>query len=1387
MKNSFVCLVTVLACTQALSTDISPVPLSTIGISGVVKPNIMVMLDNSGSMDWDFVGDYVNDGFCKVSTTGGFTGYCCNDNDSSSNGSGNSACWTGNTSSSWTRRGHPPFLNADFNGMAYNPAVQYEPPKKANSPNWSSIGSPWTSVKNDAYGIQNTGSINLLTGFPDTQWCSDISLTNCIRNGNYLLPGIIAGTEYKYFKATTGNGTGSVAIGPPTSPTLSTSRSFGPHYYGIVPGEYCTSIHQDVCHIQSSPDATYRVAAKVRWCSNTNLSTCQATKTNAFQYPRYPGRTVVATATVTVIVSNLSVTNITVNGSRIMNAATSSKGSTSQNALKIATAINGCTISMSGQCQVAGYSAKALGAAVTISGPLNGLSLTATPVVTPGAFTTVVAFDGAAGSTPGSFVRIDIVPSINSYSDPASVTNVKHPDRTDCVGTTCTYIEEMTNFANWWTYYHTRMQTMKSALGTAFSDIAGGYNMGFSLLSDVGYSGVVTSSSHGMYPALFTGQNRTNWYAKLVAANPANSTPLRSALDEIGKMYANISPYNFSGSNRVVQYACQQNFAMVTTDGYWNQSYNGSVNNNDTTADAARFCTRAGACVDPSTAAENASLADVALYWYNGGSNSSTVSLRPDLDTAMNLAGKVPFTSADPNTHLHMTTYTLGLGVSGNVAYEKNYDTSPLADGDFAKIINNTMNWPQAIADSSSAVDDLWHSAVNGHGKYFSARSPEEVVSGLRDALANMKIRTGASAASATSTPNISQTDNDIFSSTFTTGKWFGEVYSQKIDSATGATLSDKTWNSSITVGQKVNSNTDTRTIYMSSGAGQRKNFIYSEMNANEKAWFDNKGATMQQYGVLTASDKAIANSGNNLVNWMRGQYQFANDDIFRSYLLYGSTLDTPNLIFDATANPYIVLGDVVTAKPAYVRKSVKAYTFDSYGTFRSSNEARPGMVYVAANDGMLHAFNSVDGVERWAYAPRITMPKLYLQANAGYGANHQYTVDGTPETADVQIGGAWKTILVGGLNAGGRGYYALDITDPANPTPLWEFCSDSNICAQNDADLGLTFGNPQIGMWNNQWVVLVTSGYNNTPGASYASSGGDGKGYLYILKASDGTLLDKVGTNLGSTSTPSGLGKILAITNNPQIDPVITYVFGGDVLGNMWRFDLTTPTTSTIPLVRLAELGSSRPITTKPDAQLCAVNSGTQRVLVWGTGRLLGETDVSDTSTQSFYAIKDTGTVLGQLSNSSSMVQQTWTNASTATTGVHTNLGVNWATKNGWYIDFSRNLGERVNIDPKIAYGTVYLSTNIPTSTGDSCSVGGSSNFNNYSVCGSVTDSGDTTGSVLTSSTSAIVGFTVIRLQDGKLIAKIKFASGSNTDLELNSKSSPAARKSGWRSIKTN
>ena len=411
------------------------------------------------------------------------------------------------------------------------------------------------------------------------------------------------------------------------------------------------------------------------------------------------------------------------------------------------------------------------------------------------------------------------------------------------------------------------------------------------------------------------------------------------------------------------------------------------------------------------------------------------------------------------------------------------------------------------------------------------------------------------------------------------------------------------------------------------------------------------------------------------------------------------------------------VLGDPVNATPTFVK--APRFNFNdsvtpSYGTFKTANATRQGVLYIAANDGMLHAFNGDTGDELWAYVPRMVMPELYNLATDNWDVKHQFIVDGSPQVMDVydSSASAWKTILVAGLNKGGRGYYALDITDPYNPKGMWEICSDSTLCTVNDGDIGLTYGYPVITKraFDGKWVVLVTSGMNNV-------SPGSGHGFLFVLDAFTGAILRKVDTGAGDTTTPSGFSKISAFANAFNVDNTATFVYGGDLLGNIWRLDMSTDPPTVFKLAALTDsTGRPQSITSRPEL---AVISGS-RVVYIGTGRYLGEDDLVDAFTlspalpwayqQSLYAIKDRSVALGNIRTSSpGLVQQTVTdNGTTRTTSSN---AVDWTNKDGWYVDFNpanTSPGERVNLDPQLDLGTLVVATNVPNNS--ACTVGGDS-----------------------------------------------------------------------------
>ena len=460
------------------------------------------------------------------------------------------------------------------------------------------------------------------------------------------------------------------------------------------------------------------------------------------------------------------------------------------------------------------------------------------------------------------------------------------------------------------------------------------------------------------------------------------------------------------------------------------------------------------------------------------------------------------------------------------------------------------------------------------------------------------------------------------------------------------------------------------------------------------------------------------------------------------------------------------------------------AYGDPGYGAFKAAQSiiattsplfvpTRVKTVFQAANDGMVHAFLASDGSENWSYIPSFflstTAPSQLRSLSRRDSFAHRYFVDATPVVGDVDFkntygstltANTWTSILVGGLGKGGRGYYALDVTTPtvaneaaAASKALWEF-PNANISGTfnlttpagytaggltfNANRVGYTYGKPVIVKTKaHGWVALVTSGYNNGTqvGTDTASgTGGDGHGYLFVLNAMTGALLHAFDTQAGDGTTPSGLAYISAYVENPQLDNTVQYVYGGDLLGNVWRFDLNNASTSNWRLQRLTALlnasNQSQPVTTEPELATVQDAGVDKRVVYVGTGQYLGSNDIpgvvganpSANQTQTMYALVD-DLALSTAHTApirSNMQQRTLTlpsgaTCATATTSTIRTTGINppainYTTQWGWYVDLPCT-GERENTNPALALGTLYFTSNVPNS--DPCTPGGSSWLN--------------------------------------------------------------------------
>lgn len=1417
---------------QALAT----VPLTKATTSAVL-PNLMFILDNSGSMGRDSVPDWADGNYCKSTspTTLGASLDCSDTN--------------GN---------RPPFNNADFNRIYYDPAITYAPPWDATlaTPAEKTSYSGTGSTPKDGYYVQSSSTTVLTSNYPDIEYCTDDTYTDCLRNDNYLLPGIVGGKSYTTLHATTASGTKTFATGTVTAPTTA-SRTVGPFYYVIVPGEFCSDIDQTTCIAATEPTGSYTRPAKVRWCKNSDRTDCKLVQDATYQFVRYP--TIVTQAAVAATQSTGKITigstprsvsiggrtrpTCTIVGGSYNCTATmrddclsQTTGKTVVSSIKLVSTnhptgtemltqpITFCTANSSSGTRNSelaaainnyignGFSASRSNAVLTITAPDGTYnSATLSKTISPATLTITQSFGGSVAqdpvAVPGAFKRIDIVPG-QTYGD--LVVNgykvIDRSQRADCAAKpNCTYAEELRNFANWYAWYRTRMQMMKTSVSRAFKNIDNRYRVGFITINNA------SASSNYLKVDTFTsgvtGQ-KSKWYQKLFAASPGGYTPLRGALSRVGRIFAGKNPLGVSGGDDPMQYSCQQNFALLTTDGYWNiNSETTSYSSNDVNGDPVGNLDSNSATrpLYEGPVAVSNSLADIAKYYYDTDLRKpefGNCTGKPVPPATMGLdvcENNVFVSSTDTKREQHLTTFTLGLGVDGLLNYQSDYRTA--TSGDFYLLKNGLskmvggvsvqVNWPDPKVTNTSTdiperIDDLWHAAVNGRGVYFSAKNPTELNSGLNEALATIGAKLGSGAAAATSTLNPVAGDNFAYVASYTTVLWTGNLEARSINLDTGEVSQTASWcvenvvsGTCSSPGTVVPSVSGSSTVYncvtpvddaaacesisglgvydasagtcsvemavgcsgrmtqpgavaarkiYTKGGGPTTLVTFDYSNLNPADFDATKLSGLSQWGLLSSDQKTTA-VGSNLVDFLKGVSSYedrSSNPIDDRLYRYRSA----------------VLGDPIESQPAYIAKPTFSYSDTGYSEFKNANSSRPGTVYLGANDGMLHAFDAVTGDERWAYIPSEIVPKLWKLADKTYATQHMNLVNGSPVISDINHGGEWRTILVAGLNGGGRSYYALDITNPAAPSLLWEFTT------AQQPNLGYTFGVPVVTKRSDgTWVVLVTSGYNNT-------SPGDGCGYLYVLDAWSGTQLSQYPTGVCGSS---GLGRIAVWSDKAEIDNTAGYTYGGDLEGNLWRFDINKAPATAGAILKFAVLkdsyGNTQPITTRPE--LGKIDG--KHVVFVGTGKYLETTDLTTTQVQSLYAIKDpddypaNSPVATLVDPRTTLVHQV-----ISTDGAHrtsTANPVDWSNDRGWYVDFPES-GERQHVDAQLVLGTLLVPTTVPSST--VCEPGGHGwlNYLDYRTGSAHVNSAN--GYVSTYTNSPIVGINVFYLPSGKVIASV-------------------------------
>jgi type IV pilus assembly protein PilY1 len=431
------------------------------------------------------------------------------------------------------------------------------------------------------------------------------------------------------------------------------------------------------------------------------------------------------------------------------------------------------------------------------------------------------------------------------------------------------------------------------------------------------------------------------------------------------------------------------------------------------------------------------------------------------------------------------------------------------------------------------------------------------------------------------------------------------------------------------------------------------------------------------------------------------------------------------------------LLGAIVHSRAIYVGDPILDWPDAGYAAFKAAHQKREPVIYVGANDGALHGFRAKDGQEVIGYFPASLFDTgsssgLHYFTSDDY--QHSYYVDGTPAVSDAFIkthaigSPRWHTVLVSTLRGGGRGLFAVDVTDPALFTEanarslvLWEFNNS------HDPHLGYTFSEPTIAHLNNgRWAAIIGNGYEDT---ADDKTGGQAQLFIIYLDGGvDGTWTEgkdylRLTTGAGSTSERNSLGTPAVVDLNG--DGMVDRVYAGDLAGKLWAFDLTDKVqanwavahgskTGPKPLFEATDTtGKAQPITVEPIImRQFAAGGGPQPNLMvfFGTGKYILEEDKGNTDPQSFYGVWDRGDsnlTRKNLAQQKILVETVRPQGKGRVLEPDLVVDYRWQSDKhyGWYLDLPEK-GERVVSDAKSRGQIVHFNSIIPDP--EDCAFGG-------------------------------------------------------------------------------
>ncbi|MDO4709647.1 MAG: PilC/PilY family type IV pilus protein [Pseudomonadota bacterium] len=625
--------------------------------------------------------------------------------------------------------------------------------------------------------------------------------------------------------------------------------------------------------------------------------------------------------------------------------------------------------------------------------------------------------------------------------------------------------------------------------------------------------------------------------------------------------------------------------------------------------------------------------------------------LRPDLLDELNT------TLSNPATWQHMVTFGVSIGLSGEL--------DPKDPTVLQRLKTGALRWPDPRPDDTSSnsilarIDDLWHAAVNSRGEFVVASDADQFANALQNALDAIAKENGSGGGLGDTGRRVGG-GSRIYQGRYQSGTWDGDVQAFAFSSGDTAnapqlwSLAQHTLNPDLfATGQ---------------GFSARPIFTWGQGGGGAPlslAALGSKAALLAR----TSSSSAVSAIDN--LNYLKGDRSLEKAN-------GGHLRDRPGSL----------IGDIVNSVPEYVAEN------DS--------------LFVGANDGMLHAINAVNGRPLFSYMPRgIDYRALATLSDPYY--QHRFFVDGIPRVSRRSIT-AGKNILVSSLGRGGRGLFALDVTNPASfsaANVLWD--EDHTV----NADIGYILSQPLIVPGNHGGTLMITAN-------GLESQGGNAKVLVYELNAAGQVTARRAFGQTGGSG--NGMTSFTAYDRNA--DGKVDIVYAGDIQGNVWKIDLSGGSAASwgvanggSPMFTARDAsGAVQPIT---GGLTVTVERRTGRAFIsFGTGKYLSEQDkdVSGTlQTQTLYTLIDGNT---PVTGRAQLQQRTFPYVGTSADGRAVRGAENYselpASARGWYLDLgvpaSLNRGERIVTRPELSGELLAVATLVPgVSEGCSPGLGGS------------------------------------------------------------------------------